>query len=252
MKNSGLPASTSTRSSSILLKRVVPLTVLVVGLLLFLIFDVGRFVSFEILREHRETLQLFVAENTVLTALGVVLLYAVVVAFSVPVGIYMTLTIGFLFGTVGGGLMVVVGATTGATALFLIARFALGDLLQAKVGPSLPKMQDGFNANALSYLLVLRLVPLFPFWLVNLVPAFLGVSAANYVIGTFIGIIPGTFVTTSIGNGLGAILDAGEDPNLRVIFQLEVLGPLVALALLSLLPVLYKRHQTKKNQPSKP
>ena len=142
-------------------------------------------------------------------------------------------------------------AVTKPTGLFLIARTALGDVLRAKAGPFLAKMEEGFRENALSYLLVLRLIPLFPFWLVNLVPAFLGVSTIHYVIGTFFGIIPGTFVFASVGNGLGALLDAGEDPNLGIIFQPEVLGPLVALALLSLLPVLYKRHQAKKNLPAK-
>ena len=192
---------------------------------------------------------MLVAENGVLAVIGFGLIYAVVVAFSLPGGAIMTLTAGFLFGTIGGGLIVVVGATLGATGLFLIARTALGDVLRAKAGPFLARMEEGFRENALSYLLVLRLIPLFPFWLVNLVPAFLGVSTTHYVIGTFFGIIPGTFVFASVGNGLGALLDAGEDPNLGVIFQPEVLGSLVALALLSLLPVLYKRHQAKKSLP---
>ena len=205
--------------------------------------------SLEALKQNRETLQMLVAENGVLAVIGFGLIYAVVVAFSLPGGAIMTLTAGFLFGTIGGGLIVVVGATLGATGLFLIARTALGDVLRAKAGPFLARMEEGFRENALSYLLVLRLIPLFPFWLVNLVPAFLGVSTTHYVIGTFFGIIPGTFVFASVGNGLGALLDAGEDPNLGVIFQPEVLGSLVALALLSLLPVLYKRHQAKKSLP---
>ena len=109
-------------------------------------------------------------------------------------------------------------------------------------------MEGGFRENALSYLLVLRLIPAFPFWLVNLVPAFLGVSTVTYVIGTFFGIIPGTFVFASVGAGLGAILDAGQDPDLGIIFRPDVLGPLVGLALLSLLPVVYKKYQTKKKK----
>jgi uncharacterized membrane protein YdjX (TVP38/TMEM64 family) len=120
-------------------------------------------------------------------------------------------------------------------------------VLRAKAGPFLTKMEDGFRENAMSYLLVLRLVPLFPFWLVNLVPAFLGVPTGTYVIGTFFGIIPGTFVFASVGNGLGALLDAGQDPNLGIIFQPNVLGPLIALALLSLVPVAYKKYQARKN-----
>lgn len=247
MSNSETPVSMPASGRSGLLKRIIPLAVLVAGLVLFFALDLGRFVTFDALREHRGTLQIFVLENGLLAALGFGLFYAVVVAFSLPGGLVMTLTAGFLFGTVGGGLIVVVGATIGATVLFLTARFALGDLLQAKAGPFLSKMEAGFRENALSYLLVLRLIPLFPFWLVNLVPAFLGVRTITYVIGTFFGIIPGTFVFASVGNGLGALLDAGENPNAgEIIFQPAVLGPLVALALLSLLPVVYKKYQAKK------
>ena len=249
MNDSKNPASPATPLRAILFRRVLPLTILVAGLVLFFVFDLDRFASLEALKQNRETLQMLVAENGVLAVIGFGLIYAVVVAFSLPGGAIMTLTAGFLFGTIGGGLIVVVGATLGATGLFLIARTALGDVLRAKAGPFLARMQEGFRENALSYLLVLRLIPLFPFWLVNLVPAFLGVSTTHYVIGTFFGIIPGTFVFASVGNGLGALLDAGEDPNLGVIFQPEVLGSLVALALLSLLPVLYKRHQAKKSLP---
>ncbi len=101
-------------------------------------------------------------------------------------------------------------------------------------------MEAGFNQNALNYLLVLRLIPLFPFWLVNLVPAFLGVPLRTYVIGTFIGIIPGSLVYSSLGNGLGAVIEACAPPNLGVIFDLEILLPIVGLAVLALMPVAYK------------
>jgi len=231
-----------------LLKRAWPLGVLVVGLVAFFALDLDVYFSLETLKQNREALQIFVTENGVLAILAFAGLYAVVVAFSLPGGAIMTLAGGFMFGTLIGGLTVVVGATVGATALFLIARTALGDILQAKAGPFLSRMEAGFRENALSYLLVLRLVPLFPFWLVNLVPAFLGVPTSTYVIGTFIGIIPGTFVFASVGNGLGALLDSGQDPNLGIIFQPDVLGPLIALALLSLLPVAYKKYQARKKR----
>ena len=102
-------------------------------------------------------------------------------------------------------------------------------------------MEAGFQKNAFSYLMVLRLVPLFPFFLVNLAPAFLGVKLRTFMVATFFGIIPGTFVFASVGNGLGAIFDEGGEPNLGIIFQPEVLGPILALAALSLVPVIYKR-----------
>ena len=247
MGNTELQDETPAPRRPALLKRALPLVVLVAGLGAFFVLDLDVYFSLEALKQNRESLQMFVAENGFLAILAFAGLYAVVVAFSLPGGAIMTLAGGFLFGTIVGGMTVVVGATIGATALFLIARTALGDVLRAKAGPFLTKMEDGFRENAMSYLLVLRLVPLFPFWLVNLVPAFLGVSTGTYVIGTFFGIIPGTFVFASVGNGLGALLDAGQDPNLGIIFQPNVLGPLIALALLSLVPVAYKKYQARKN-----
>jgi uncharacterized membrane protein YdjX (TVP38/TMEM64 family) len=247
MGNTELQDETPAPRRPALLKRALPLVVLVAGLGAFFVLDLDVYFSLEALKQNRESLQMFVAENGFLAILAFAGLYAVVVAFSLPGGAIMTLAGGFLFGTIVGGMTVVVGATIGATALFLIARTALGDVLRAKAGPFLTKMEDGFRENAMSYLLVLRLVPLFPFWLVNLVPAFLGVPTGTYVIGTFFGIIPGTFVFASVGNGLGALLDAGQDPNLGIIFQPNVLGPLIALALLSLVPVAYKKYQARKN-----
>lgn len=247
MGNTELQDETPAPRRPALLKRALPLVVLVAGLGAFFALDLDVYFSLEALKQNRESLQMFVAENGFLAILAFAGLYAVVVAFSLPGGAIMTLAGGFLFGTIVGGMTVVVGATIGATALFLIARTALGDVLRAKAGPFLTKMEDGFRENAMSYLLVLRLVPLFPFWLVNLVPAFLCVPTGTYVIGTFFGIIPGTFVFASVGNGLGALLDAGQDPNLGIIFQPNVLGPLIALALLSLVPVAYKKYQARKN-----
>ena len=164
-----------------------------------------------------------------------------------PGGLVLTVTAGFLFGTLGGGLTAVVGATLGAVAVFLIARTALGEPLRARAGPWLGRMEAGFRENALSYLLVLRLVPIFPFWLVNLVPAFLGVPLATYALGTFLGIMPATFVFASVGSGLGAVFDRGEEPDLGLVFEPRVLLPLLGLAVLALpYPPLYKRWRQRQ------
>ena len=146
-----------------------------------------------------------------------------------------------------GLLYVVVGATIGATLLFLAAKTALGDALRARAGGFVKKMEDGFRKNAFNYLLFLRLVPAFPFWLVNLVPAFLGVTLRTYVVATFIGIIPGAIVYTSVGNGLGAVFDAGESPDFGIIFRPEILLPIVGLAVLALVPVLYQKLTSKSS-----
>ena len=248
MNESTTPQPGKASFQAILLRRILPIAVLIAGFVAFFALDLNRFVSLEALKENRETLRMLVSDNGIVAILAFAAIYAVVVAFSLPGGAIMTLTGGFLFGAIGGGLVVVLAATVGATALFLIARTALGDVLRAKAGPFLSKMEDGFRSNALSYLLVLRLVPLFPFWLVNLVPAFLGVSTTTYIVGTFVGIIPGTFVYASVGNGLGALIDAGQDPDLGIIFRPEILGPLVGLAVLALVPVIYKRVQARKNR----
>jgi len=244
------PVEGAAKSSSPLFVRIVLVAVLIAGFAVFFAFDLNRYISFESLQSNRETLLEFVAQNGFWAVLLFGSIYAVVVAFSLPGGALMTITGGFLFGWLGGGLIVVVGATIGATALFLIARTAIGGFLEAKAGPFLLKMEDGFRQNALSYLLVLRLIPLFPFWLVNLVPALLGVSTTTYVFATFFGIIPGTFVYALVGNGLGAIFEAGgsTDSLLMTIFQPQFLAPLIGLAVLAVLPVVYKKYQSRRKQ----
>ena len=229
-------------------KRLLPLLVLLIGLGLFFAFDLGRFLSWDALREHQDWLQRQVEAQGLLANLVFIGLYAVATAFSLPGGLLMTIVGGFLFGTLGATLCVVVGATLGAVGLFLAARYALFDMLHAKAGPALRKMEDGFRENALSYLLVLRLVPLFPFWLVNLVPALLGVSLKTYVVATAIGIIPGTFVFASVGNGLGEVLAAGGTPDVSVIFEPHVLIPILGLAVLALIPVFYKTWKARKDR----
>ena len=135
----------------------------------------------------------------------------------------------------------VVAATVGATVVFLIARSMIGNILRAKAEPALRKMERGFQENALSYLLVLRLIPLFPFWLVNLVPALLGVSLRTYVIGTFLGIIPGVLVFAFAGAGLGSVFDTTESFSLASFLTPEVITALAGLSVLSLAPVVYKK-----------
>lgn len=231
------------------LSRLVPLIVIAAAFAAFFAFDLNRFLSFDALSENREALLAWQHNNTTLAIAAFVALYAVVVALSLPGAIWMTIGGGFLFGATLGTILVVVAATIGASAIFLVARYALGDVLRARAGPAIRKMEVGFRDNALSYLLVLRLVPLFPFWLVNLVPAFLGVPLRTFVIGTFVGIIPGSFVYILVGNGLGAVFDAGEKPDLDVIFKPEILAPIAGLVLLSLLPIVYKRLRRARGAP---
>jgi uncharacterized membrane protein YdjX (TVP38/TMEM64 family) len=225
-----------------------PLLVLIAGLITFFALGLHRYVSFKALSEHREMLLDFVARHSIGAGLTFIAVYAAAVAISIPGAAVLTITGGFLFGVVYGPLFAVIGATLGAMGLFLAARTALGEVLEARAGPAVKKMEAGFRENAVSYMLVLRLVPIFPFWLVNLVPALIGVPLGIFVVTTFVGIIPGTVVYSSIGNGLGAILDEGKTPDLGIIFEPSILLPLVGLALLSLIPVVYKRVKARRGR----
>jgi uncharacterized membrane protein YdjX (TVP38/TMEM64 family) len=199
------------------------------------------YLSFASLARNREWLVARVDALGFAAPAVFILVYAVCTALSLPTGLLLSTLGGFLFGTVWGGLSNVVGATLGAAVIFLAAKTVLGDLLRARAGPFLQKLEAGFRENELSYMLVLRLVPLFPFWLVNLAPAFLGVRTSTFVIGTFFGIIPGAFVFASVGTGLGAILESGGTPDGSAILQPRVLIPIVGLVVLSLIPVVVKR-----------
>ena len=224
-----------------LARRVLPLALILAGIAVFFIFDLGSYLSLESLAEHRATLTRFVAEHEFLAAAVFVLLYALAISLSIPGGLVLTITGGFLFGSWLGACLVVIGATVGAAGIFLAARSALGHLLRRRAGPWLTRMEQGFRRNALSYLLFLRLMPVFPFFVVNLVAAFMGVSLRTFVIGTFFGIIPATFVYASIGAGLGAVLDQGSELELADAVQPEVVIGLGGLAILALLPVVYRR-----------
>ncbi|MEO3427525.1 TVP38/TMEM64 family protein [Pelagibius sp. CAU 1746] len=229
-------------------RRFLPLLALAAGLLVFLALGGHRYVALDILEEHREALLALVADHAVLAPLVFIGAYAVMAAFSIPGAAIMTVAGGFLFGILGGAACSVVGATLGAIALFLAARTALGGLLRDRAGAAVNRMSAGFRENALSYLLVLRLIPLFPFWLVNLVPALVGVPLKVFALGTFVGIIPGSLVYAAVGNGLGAFFEAGETADIEsALYQPEVLLPIVALVVLSLAPVVYKKVKSRRN-----
>ena len=174
------------------------------------------------------------------------MIYVLVAAFSIPGGAVLTVAGGFLFGPYVATVCIVIGATIGASMLFLAARYAFADLLRAKAGPFLGKIEQGFNEDGMSYMFILRLVPLFPFWLVNLAPAFLGVPLRTFVISTFIGIIPGTFVYALVGDGAGAVFDQGGDIDFGIIFEPRVLAPIIGLVVLACVPVIYKRVKARK------
>lgn len=229
--------------------RLAPLLILGAGLVAFFALGLNEYLTLDLLKENRGALKDWVHANKTQAVLLFITAYIIVAAFSLPLGALFSVAGGFLFGNLFGTAWIVIGATIGATILFLVAKTALGDALRERFAARVKAMEEGFRANAFSYLLLLRLVPLFPFWLVNLAPAFLGVSAVTFIVTTFIGIIPGAFVFASIGNGLNALFEAGEEPDLSLLALLsrpDFYIPIVGLVVLSLIPIVYKAFAKKK------
>ncbi len=227
--------------------RLLPLIAIVcVALIGF--FTLRDQVSFETLRDNREALLAFRDAHYLLSVAGFVALYVTIVAFSLPGATVATLTGGFLFATFPGALFNVIAAGTGATLIFLAARWGLGDRLARRMDASqgaVKKLKDGIDENQWSVLFLMRLVPAVPFFVANLVPALVGVGLFRFVATTFLGIIPGTVVYTSVGAGLGEVFARGDSPDLGVIFEPQVLFPILGLSALAALPILLKAFRGK-------
>ena len=205
------------------------------GIAAFFYFDLSHYLSLDGLKSNRDHLLAFTEVNYSVAVAVFVLAYCAVVGLSLPGGAIMTLAGGFLFGSVLGTLYVNMGATVGATLAFLVARYLLRDWVEQKFGNRLAPIQEGFAKNAFSYLMTLRLIPLFPFFLVNMVSGLTRVSVGTYMTATSLGIIPGSFVFAYAGRQLGTINSLKEiaSPNVLVAFTL--------LGLLALVPILYKK-----------
>ena len=188
--------------------RWIPVIVLVAAMVLAFAMGWHKYLSFQTMGAHYAALQGYIANNFAVALMVYMAAYVTVIALSLPGGLFMTLSGGLLFGAMAGAPATVVAATAGATLIFLIAKSSLGEALARTAGPWLDKLRDGFQENAMSYMLFLRLVPAFPFVVVNLAPAFLGVPLRTYVLGTLFGIIPGTTAYSLVGASLGAPLEA--------------------------------------------
>lgn len=201
----------------------------------FFYFDLGEFLSLNALKENRDHLLAFTEANYA-TAVGLfILAYIAVTGLSLPGAVILTLAGGFLFGSVFGTVFVNIGATTGATLAFLAARYLLRDWVEQRFGSRLGSIQVGFSKNAFNYLMTLRLIPLFPFFLVNMVSGLTRVSLGTYMTATAIGIIPGSFVFAYAGRQLGSINSLQEIASPNVLLAFTLLG------LLAMVPILYKK-----------
>lgn len=244
------------------LTRLAPL--IVVAGLAILVVALGwhRELSLENLVRHRASLDAFIATHRIAAVALFISAYVATVALSLPGALMMTLTGGVLFGTLAGGCASAVGATIGATVIFLIARTAFGEHLARRVGPYAERLADGFRENAFSYLLFLRLVPLVPFFIVNLAAAILGVRLGTFVAATVAGIIPATFAFSLVGAGLDSAIEAQElayracmeaprtdctlDFDVRAALTPELFAALVALGIVALIPVAIKYWRSRR------
>ena len=247
------------------LRRFAPVALIVLAMAAVFMTGAHRHISLETLVRHRMVIDGFISSNVIAAVVVFIAIYTVVVALSIPGGLILSITGGILFGTLVGGLANLIGATTGATIVFLIARGACGESLVRRAGPLATKIADGFCENAFSYLLFLRLVPAFPFFLVNLAPALVGVKLSTFVAATVIGILPATFAFAFFGSGLDSVIAAQEVTyraclasgrtacapqfDLGMIVTPRLLAAFAALGVIALIPVVVKRvraHSTRQ------
>ncbi|MCO4848646.1 MAG: TVP38/TMEM64 family protein [Yoonia sp.] len=223
--------------------------IIILTVAIFGAFFLRDYLTFEALAENREMLIAFRDANYLLTVVMFIGIYIMIVGFSLPGATIATLTGGFLFASFPGTLFNVFGATAGATAIFLAARWGFGEKLGAKLEGSdgiVKKIKDGIDENQWSMLFLIRLLPAVPFFMANLIPSFLEVPLRRFVISTFIGIIPGTTVFTAVGAGLGEVFARGETPDLGIIFEPAIFFPILGLSVLAALPIMIKAVRGKK------
>jgi len=229
-----------------LVKRLLPLGVIAAALTAFFALGGPEYINLESLKNNREALAGFVNDNFLIAFVGFIALYAILVGISFPGAGFLSIFGGFLFGTFTAVFGIVLGATIGACIIFLVARNAIGGNLAEKMGPYMKKFEKGLNKNELSYLFLLRLVPIFPFFVVNVVPALFNVKFRNYALSTMFGIIPGSLVYASIGDGASAIFEQGGDLKLTgVMTEPRVLFPIIGLAVLAMIPIAYNKFKTQ-------
>lgn len=220
-------------------KKLTLLALVGVGIALFYVLDLQQYLSLQSLKTNRDKLDMVYRENSVAVIFGFIGVYFFVVALSLPGATILTLAGGAIFGSIIGTLIVNIGATLGATVAFLVARLILRNWVQQKFGDKLDPINKGLSENAISYLLFLRLVPLFPFFLVNLVSGLTQVRLSVYFLGTMFGIMPGSFVYANAGSNLARI------DSLSDISSPGVLGALILLGLFALIPAVYHRYKKK-------
>ena len=226
-------------------RRLWPLALIAVALAAAWASGVHKYLSLETLREQQGVLRAFVSEHFVLAIAIYVAVYASATMLMLPGALWITIAGGFLFGLWGGTPATIVGATLGASALFFAAKSSVGAALRERAGPFVQKMEKGFQEDAVSYMFALRFLPVVPFPVANIAPAIFGAKYRDYVLTTALGIVPGVLAYTWIGAGLGATFAAGGEPDLASVAG-NLIPAFIALGVVSLLPVAYKKMFPKK------
>jgi len=230
-----------------LYKRLLPLAVLVAIIAAVYLSGATDYLSYEALRANLDAIQGFVESRTVLALLLLIAVYAVGTAASVPAMSVVTVAAGVVYGLWLGFLGTLIGATLGATVIFVVVRTSLGDALRRRVRPWLGRFEDGFRRDAFNYLLAMRLVPVFPFWVLNIAPALLGMRLRDYVAATMLGIVPGTFVYVWVGRGAAETIRLGGRVSpAEFLFSPHILGPLLGLAVLAVLPIAVRKWRARR------
>lgn len=223
------------------LARALPLLLVIAVLIGVVATGVSDRLSWAELRDHLVGWRALAARQPNAAIALYLAVYTVSVAISVPGSVWLTIAGGLLFGTVEGAALAVIAATCGAIPLFLATRHALAPVLERRARPLLARVGPILERDGFSGLLALRLLPVLPFWVLNLAPALVGMRLAPFAAATLIGIVPATLVFASIGAGLGDVLATGVPPDPSVIFSAQIFLPLLGLAMLSLLPVGWRR-----------
>ena len=244
------PQNDITPSTKANWKRFAPLGVIAAGLGVGYYYGVQDYFSLEFLSQSRDALKGYVAENPVLSVFGFGAIYAAAVAFSFPAASVLTIFAGFLFGWLIGGIVVAFGATLGASMIFLAAQTAFGDFLRDKIGGKIKNLAEGFEKDAFSYLLVLRLAPVFPFFVMNVAPAMFRVPLKTYVTATFLGILPGTFAYAYLGQGVDSVLlaaqESGGTPSIGDLVTPQIVAAFAGLAIVAAIPTIIKKVRSSK------
>jgi len=227
------------------LLRELPLCLVLLALVGVLYFELHQYLTFEALKQHREFLLHWSHHHPITAGLIFVLIYIASVAISMPVAVFLNVISGYLFGLFWGTVCAVLGAGIGAILLFLAVNTALGDWLERRASGWVKTLEQGFQRNAFNYLLALRLIPIVPFWVINIVAALVNVRLETFIMATFMGIIPETFLYVWMGNGLEHMFKSGQMLSLSMLLAPSSLIPLLVLGLLPVIPLIYKRFKNK-------